>query len=587
MAQADKDFKAKAYDAATTGYTAALEVKPGEKHPTDRLAEIRSLLQAQAAADSLKAAKDAAERERLAEEARRKAEADSLKAAQEAAERERLDAERRSKAEAEAALQARYDDAILKADAAFRNQAYELAREGYNEALAVKPAEQYPVGQLAAIEKALADRSKAEQDAAAAAEAERLAEQERQRKLAEQADADRAALDRARQEREAKQALDERYNGVIRQADEALASKTYTAARDLYAQALDIKPDETYPQVKIGQIDQLLAEQERQRNERELAARQVEKKPPPAASSGLDNRKEQEAEEFMREAREREEAEKYLRIKRQMTAREEQALARTEMADDRQRRSAERNAGQQAANASLYQGSEAARKRNAEELEAFRNAMAERRKTWTARGLDESRAARQQVENMEADFRQQDVSLRAQQQQQDEQVQARKNQWLAGLGRMADAGMSRSEAAQSEVDRQAGSSGARQQELNALAQSGSRQVEQAKERQQAQERRSAAEGMQRTQGQYDRLGSITPNEGRSYDDYARSELASQYPQGVTEESYTEGNKVIIKRVVVQGNKADEYNKVIAKWGTFYFKNGQSISEYIWTLNTGR
>ena len=39
------------------------------------------------------------------------------------------------------------------------------------------------------------------------------------------------------------------------------------------------------------------------------------------------------------------------------------------------------------------------------------------------------------------------------------------------------------------------------------------------------------------------------------------------------------------RLVVNGNKADEYSKVIAKWGTFYFKNGQSISEQIWSVNT--
>jgi len=37
--------------------------------------------------------------------------------------------------------------------------------------------------------------------------------------------------------------------------------------------------------------------------------------------------------------------------------------------------------------------------------------------------------------------------------------------------------------------------------------------------------------------------------------------------------------------VVRGNKADEYSKVIAKWGTFYFKNGQSITEQIWTNGT--
>ena len=40
-------------------------------------------------------------------------------------------------------------------------------------------------------------------------------------------------------------------------------------------------------------------------------------------------------------------------------------------------------------------------------------------------------------------------------------------------------------------------------------------------------------------------------------------------------------------VVVQGNRANAYSKVIAKWGTYYFKDGQPISEQIWTVNTGQ
>ena len=74
---------------------------------------------------------------------------------------------------------------------------------------------------------------------------------------------------------------------------------------------------------------------------------------------------------------------------------------------------------------------------------------------------------------------------------------------------------------------------------------------------------------------------------RAFADYNRNQLALDYPQGVTEESYTEGNKVIIRRVVVNGNKADEYSKVIAKYGIFYFKNGQSITEMIWANETER
>jgi hypothetical protein len=69
------------------------------------------------------------------------------------------------------------------------------------------------------------------------------------------------------------------------------------------------------------------------------------------------------------------------------------------------------------------------------------------------------------------------------------------------------------------------------------------------------------------------------------DDINRSKLASEYPQGVTEESYTEGNKVIIRRVVVRGNKADNYTKVIGKVNTCYFKNGQIITEWIWSRDT--
>ena len=81
------------------------------------------------------------------------------------------------------------------------------------------------------------------------------------------------------------------------------------------------------------------------------------------------------------------------------------------------------------------------------------------------------------------------------------------------------------------------------------------------------------------------LDAIEYNVPKSYDAYYLSKLAEEYPQGVTEESYTQPNKIIIRRIVVEGNKADDYHKVIAKWGTFYFQNGRSISEYIWNLNT--
>jgi len=65
------------------------------------------------------------------------------------------------------------------------------------------------------------------------------------------------------------------------------------------------------------------------------------------------------------------------------------------------------------------------------------------------------------------------------------------------------------------------------------------------------------------------------------------QLALDYPEGVTEKMFERKNsrgdvvEITIIRIVVRGNKGDEYRKVTSKWGLSYFKNGGVISEYIW------
>jgi len=78
---------------------------------------------------------------------------------------------------------------------------------------------------------------------------------------------------------------------------------------------------------------------------------------------------------------------------------------------------------------------------------------------------------------------------------------------------------------------------------------------------------------------------------KRYDEYYLTDLAKKYPQGVTEDKYERKNvndeviKIIIRRVVVQGNKADDYRKVVAKWATHCFKNGRPITERMWITGT--
>ena len=64
-------------------------------------------------------------------------------------------------------------------------------------------------------------------------------------------------------------------------------------------------------------------------------------------------------------------------------------------------------------------------------------------------------------------------------------------------------------------------------------------------------------------------------------------LAQLFPEGITEKVYEQkdGNgdvtQVTIIRIVVRGNKGDEYKKVRSKMGVRYFKNGGIISSHIW------
>jgi hypothetical protein len=56
-------------------------------------------------------------------------------------------------------------------------------------------------------------------------------------------------------------------------------------------------------------------------------------------------------------------------------------------------------------------------------------------------------------------------------------------------------------------------------------------------------------------------------------------------QGVTENSYKLGNKMVTERLVKVGNKVDKYKKVVSKTAIYYFRDGQSISEETWKQAT--
>lgn len=628
VSAADKDFGSKAYDKAERGYRDALEIKPGEAHPETRLSDIARLRSEMAGAEEaarLAAEREAAERARKAEadrlaaeadaaEKARKAEADRLAAEASAAEKARLEEEERMRKSSQAEQEARYKSLIAEGDGAFGTKDYEKARARFNSALGMKPEEKYPKDRLAAVDAAIANdasaRDAAEREAAEkrkldeerlrkeaeAAEAARLADmgakqradEERRRKEAEEAEAQRLAEERAKMEREGSKAAEERYRNAIAAADEALAKKDYTGARGTYAQASDIKPSENYPKSKIDQIDRLLEEQERSRAEAELAAqraaqaRQPEK---PRQSSTIDIRKEQEAEQFMRAAREREEAEKYERIKKLRSELEQQEDANANTAEQRRMEGVTQKARYQEDGAKLFEGDESRRVQSAEELAAYREAL---ERSEAERAQRAGRTREQSYQEKLAIQEEANEVGRTMGERQADRARAMAEQVAA----VQNSETERAMASREQADRNRGELQEVAQRTMTMEERGKAQaeekrklVEEEKRARETQERRLVQQSQDSRAQAQERLASTPVDQPRTYSEHNRSKLAQDYPPGVTEESYTEGNKVIIRRVVVNGNRADEYSKVIAKWGTFYFKNGQSITEYIWSRET--
>ncbi len=112
-------------------------------------------------------------------------------------------------------LENNYNKYIASGDSLFNSQQYDLAKGEYNLALNLKPGESYPKQKLRAIEAVFADRAK---------EAEK------------------------------------EYQAVIASADSAFNAGSYDLAKVRYNKALDMKPDDTYPQKKIAELNTALAE---------------------------------------------------------------------------------------------------------------------------------------------------------------------------------------------------------------------------------------------------------------------------------------------------------------------------------------
>ena len=273
ISTADAALGSKNYDLAKKNYNFAVDIKPTEMYPKDKLREIENLLadlENKKAEDELAAEAERKKRDyfnavvaqadgelvaKNYEEAKSKYSQalgiipDEQYPKDKLAEIEiilaKLKAENENANSAQKEIDAKYNALISSADGLLEAKSYDAALSDYSTALKLKSAEAYPKNQIAKIKDILAELKRKEEEISVTNNAQKQKQ--------------------------------EQYNNLIKNADEAFAAKQYKGAKSAYEQALGLMPSEAYPKKKIKEIQDILAEiarKEKESNTAELAEKQ-------------------------------------------------------------------------------------------------------------------------------------------------------------------------------------------------------------------------------------------------------------------------------------------------------------------------
>ncbi|MCG6191085.1 tetratricopeptide repeat protein, partial [Maribellus maritimus] len=301
--KADEAFVAQQYQNSKNLYNQALELRANDKHSQDRIKEIDGILaslQVDEQYNSIIAEADQLfSGERYENAKSRYNDALALKS------REQYPKDKISEIDGIlrgiAALDQRYSQTISRADNLFSKESYNEAKTAYAEAGTIKPEETYPPEMIQKIDNILEDQVRllAEQEAAEQARLEALA-QEKDRQYQQTVDeADllveqnelvaavakfRKALDIKPEEQypivrieeirgmiSRMQEMQKAYDEAIARADKQFQNEEFDAALNSYNSAKNTKPDETYPDEMIFKIDSIVETRARLASEAEAA----------------------------------------------------------------------------------------------------------------------------------------------------------------------------------------------------------------------------------------------------------------------------------------------------------------------------
>lgn len=233
---------------ALDNFEAASELKPGEQLPKDKIAEVEDLIEKReknAEYDALIAEADEEfDNKKYNAAIEKYNQALKVKPGENYPTNRKKEAERLKSELAEAEqLQEQYESLIASADELYDKEDYEQAIEKYQEASALKSEESYPKNRIAEAEDRIEERK------ARMADAE--AEEARQAKLDE-------------------------FNQLINEGETFLSNESFEDARSKFQEAAALMPDKNLPQQKLAEVDEAIAARESEMEAEERAARQAE-----------------------------------------------------------------------------------------------------------------------------------------------------------------------------------------------------------------------------------------------------------------------------------------------------------------------
>lgn len=277
MAEGDRYFNSGDYEMALDQYTLASELMPGEAAPSKKIMETRGLIEEKKTMEddfsrSLQAAGNFMTREKYEEAIIEYESALTIRPGDDAAEKGLVNA-RKLKQDADS-----YALIIQDADNFYIEKKFGPARDMYQQATALRPADDYPQRMIEKVNIAMQDISQASQSdyEIAIARADRYYnEKDYDKAIAEYNNAlifkpdgeyARKRIEDINNTLRLRQMTEEAYQQSISRADNLFREKNYEESLYEYKNSLSYRPLEKYPKVKIDEIEAILTELKTQRD---------------------------------------------------------------------------------------------------------------------------------------------------------------------------------------------------------------------------------------------------------------------------------------------------------------------------------